>query len=93
MYVFAVYDQQVEEYLQPNFFKTPAEAMRSFSDVVTQPDHQFNKHATDYTMFQLASYDPATGKFDVLDSPRVLANAWELLAREKEESPEIIEAA
>ena len=60
--VFTVYDSKVEAYFSPFFCKTRGEAIRSFTDAISDPQHQFAKHLEDYTLFHIGSYDDAKGE-------------------------------
>ncbi len=55
--VFSVYDSKVEAFLQPFFAPTKGAALRSFTDACNSGDHEFNRHAGDYTLFLIGSYD------------------------------------
>lgn len=48
--VFAIRDSQVEAFLQPFFSPTKGAAMRSLSEAVNDPKHDFFKNAKDYSL-------------------------------------------
>lgn len=60
---FAIYDEKAEAYLQPFFLNTVGMALRAVTDIVNNPEHEFARHAADYTLFQLAEYDDCSGEF------------------------------
>lgn len=76
--VFAVYDKAVQAYLQPFYSRTKGEALRSFSEACNQADHNFHKHAADYSLMFLGEYDDHSGTFDASDPVRVIS-AFECL--------------
>ncbi|AXL14677.1 nonstructural protein [Microviridae sp.] len=58
---FAVHDSKAGAYLRPFFEISKGSAIRAISDAVNTPDHQFNRHAADFTLFEIGGYDDATG--------------------------------
>ena len=69
MKVFAVFDSKAEAYLPPIFMPSKGSVIRSFSDLVRDPNHQFGKHPQDYILFDLGSWDEFTGRFDLHPAP------------------------
>ena len=61
--VFSVYDSKAQAYLQPFHAINAAVASRMIADAVSQPDHNFNRHAADFTLFELGDFDDLTGTF------------------------------
>lgn len=59
--VFAVHDVAAGAYLAPFIVHGEGLAVRMFSDLVTEPGHQFNKHPADYTLFKIGVFDDVTG--------------------------------
>jgi len=76
--VFAVYDSKAEQYMQPFFFVTRGQAMRAFLDALSDDKHEFNKHAEDYTLFELGEYDQDTGYMEPLKAIVSMGNALAL---------------
>ena len=72
--IFMIYDSKAEAYLQPFFSQSQGTALRSFIDLANDPQHEFCKHAEDYTLFFCGTFDPLTGHFD-LTVPKALGNA------------------
>ena len=81
--VFSVYDEKAEAYLLPFFLDTIGVAVRSITDCVNDPKHQFCAHASDYTLFLIAEYDDNTGSFK--ENRKSLGNLVEF----KTQTPEI----
>lgn len=67
--VYSVYDSKVSAYMNPIFLRSKGEAIRVFSAAVTSADHDFCKYAEDFTLFELGSFDPSTGKFTLHSTP------------------------
>lgn len=61
MKIFTVHDSKADYYLPPFFSRSHGEAMRSFETAINKPDHDFYKHFTDFTLFEIGSYDDQTG--------------------------------
>lgn len=75
--VYAVYDSKVETYLPPFCQMTNAAAIREFSDRANTPNHQWQKHPEDYSLFCIGSFDDQTGVIDPLQPHVTLGKAIE----------------
>lgn len=67
--VFTVYDSAVEAYLSPFFLPAKGAAIRAFTELVNDPNHQFGKHPADYVLFELGTYDDAKAEFVLHAAP------------------------
>lgn len=61
--IISVYDAAVGEYLQPTQVRTTLEGLRAFKDAVNNPQSDFHKWPSDYTLFNLGEFDTETGIF------------------------------
>lgn len=61
MKIFTVYDNVAEVYLRPFFCLNTGEAIRTFSDLVNDPNTPFAKHPTDYALYELGGYNDMNG--------------------------------
>lgn len=78
--VYSVLDKAVGAFLPPVFVRSRGEMMRSFTLAVNTADHQFHKHATDYTLFYVCQFDDAGGRFVGFDGePHRVIGALEVL--------------
>lgn len=77
--VFTIYDSKAEAYLQPFFMQSTGQALRAFEDSVNDPNHQFNKHAADFTLFELGTYDDQTAIFSTFQAKKSLTCGNEIL--------------
>lgn len=75
--VFSIRDDKVAAYAQPWYAPTRGAALRMFADLVNDDQSAVAKHPEDYTLFELGSYDDATGQFVCEDSPYALGKALE----------------
>ena len=70
---FSVFDSAASAYLPPFFVHSEKMAIRSFSDVVSNPEHQFAKHPEDYILHRLGIFDDNTGQFQPETPVKVLS--------------------
>ncbi len=77
--VFAVYDAAAEAYLTPMFFNTKGQCIRTFVDACNAEDHQFARHAADYTLFHVGFFDPEKGLLEAMVPPDSLGNALQFI--------------
>ena len=59
--MWAVFDHKVEAFMQPQFFRSKGEALRSFSDAVQQDGTVFTKHPEDYSFWFRGTFDDSNG--------------------------------
>lgn len=64
--LFTVFDSKANAYLPPFNSPTAGTAIRMFAQAANDQSHDFNKHAGDYTLFHIASYDDATATIEPL---------------------------
>lgn len=79
-YACAVRDLATETFGRPFFVNHSAHAMRSFSDEVNNAESEFHRHAKDYELWQLASFNDAEGAFIACEQR--IARAVDLLKGE-----------
>jgi uncharacterized protein len=77
-HIFTVYDSKTEAYLPPFYAQSKGAALRSFMDAVGDPQHEFAKHAEDYTLFYLGTFDDQSAQFVPQKTPQSLGVAIEL---------------
>jgi len=75
--MFTVYDSKAEAYLRPFYMNTKGEAIRLFTDMANDQNHQFFKHPEDYTLFELGDYEDTNGSFDLCKTPMAIGKALE----------------
>jgi len=59
--VYTVFDSKAEAYLQPFFMQSRGQAVRAFTELSNDPQHQFSKYAADFTLFEIGEYDDQSG--------------------------------
>ena len=80
MQIFSVYDNAVGAYLPPQLMQSSGAAIRSCTDALQEPNHQFARHAGDYALFHLGEWDDGDAKYTLFDTPRRIIGLHELLA-------------
>lgn len=75
--IFTIYDVKAECYLPPFNFPKTAMAIRVVTANVADPEHMFCQFPADYTLFELADYDDATGKIHPYNAPLSLGSLVE----------------
>lgn len=73
---FSVYDAKAQVFSNPMYARTRGEAVRSFIDAVNAENHEFRRHAEDYTLFLVGSFDVVTGCFTAM-TPESMGNAMQ----------------
>lgn len=77
--IFSVYDSKVGAYLPPMFLRSKGEALRAFAAAAQSSEHQFCKYASDFTLFELGSFDDEKCKFTLNSTPISLGVAIEFV--------------
>ena len=60
---FSVFDAKAECYYPPFFNTTAGLAIRQMENYLRDPNHQFSRSPSDFTLFELGEYDDGTGMF------------------------------
>ena len=76
--LFTIYDEKAEVFLPPFFVPTIGIATRAFKDSINSDDHTFGKHPSDYTLFQLGSFDDHDASLEPADK-KSLGNGVEFI--------------
>ena len=81
-FAYSVFDKKVGAFVAPFFCRSNGEAIRSFIDACADEKHQFFRHAGDYELYCIASYDDETGSFErKSDMPTRLITALECVSK------------
>lgn len=82
MMIFSVRDSAVEAFMQPFFAPTKASAIRSLTEAVNDPKHEFHKHAKDYALYYIGFFDDSSGVINYPDFPEPLIACIDLLNKD-----------
>lgn len=79
--VMAIYDSKGDFWLPPQVVRNKATAMRSWSEVVRNPETMISRHPEDFTAFLIATFDERTGQISPFQAPDSLGVASTLIRR------------
>lgn len=81
--VLAVRDRAADVFGQPHFAVHVGSSIRGFGDEINRaaPDNAFNKHPEDFDLYELGTFDDATGVFEC-HTPRQVAVGKDLVRRD-----------
>jgi len=60
--IVSVRDNAVETFARPFVVHHPRQAVRSFTDEVNNPESEISRHAEDYELWEIGSFDDVTGQ-------------------------------
>jgi len=61
MRIYTVYDTKAEQYGNPVFCRTDAEARRQFATVAEDPTNEIGKHPEDFILYRIGTWDNENG--------------------------------
>lgn len=67
MMLYSVHDRKAEAFSIVMCFPARGSAMRHFQDQVNDPQSNLNKHAEDYTLYEIGVWDESVGKLVALE--------------------------
>lgn len=82
--IFSVYDSKAKTYNTPFLELNIGTAVRAFETAIKEGNTMFSKYPTDYTLFELGSFDDQKAKYELLATPISLVMAQELIPDIKE---------
>lgn len=77
--LFTVWDAKAEFWLYPFASDATGLAVRSFETCVNDEKHEFNRYASDYTLFEIGEWDQLTCYFHIYEVKINLGNAIQFL--------------
>jgi len=77
--MFTVYDVKVGAYMTPFFMKSKGEAIRAFTETSRDTTTQIGKYPSDFTLFELGSYNDEDASLSLYSSPQSLGVAIEFI--------------
>lgn len=78
--IFSVYDIKSKSFGQPFYSLTRGTAIRSFTDLVNDPQTSINKYPDDFTLFEIGTFDDNSGEIlPSSDGKQSVINALEVL--------------
>lgn len=83
--IFTIYDEKAKAHLMPFLMNRSEQALRAFQDCINNPEHTFNKHPSDYTLFIHGSFEDENAEFTLQSAPKPLGNGVEFIDRKIKE--------
>jgi hypothetical protein len=92
--VYSVYDQKAEAFISPFFLPNDQIAIRAFSDCVSDDNHQFGRHPSDYSLYKIGQFNQENGLFED-NEPKIIISGFEMKAiirKENDRQQKMIDA-
>lgn len=79
MNIYTIYDTAAKTYMRPFFMASDGQALRAFTDISTDADHEVGKHPEDYSLHRIGTFDDQKAAINP-ETPDCLATALEVVA-------------
>ena len=66
--VYSIYDSKAERWTFPMQVEKHGDMIRSFEDIANDQNHPVGKHPTDFTLFEIGTYDDTEGVMKMNDT-------------------------
>ncbi len=86
MNIYSVFDVASGAYMRPFFLMSDAQALRSFTDIATDREHEVGKHPEDYSLVRIGTFDDSKASLHPEDV-QVLVTALEVIASSRVRDP------
>ncbi len=84
--IYSIFDVASGAYMRPFFLMADDQALRSFTDIATDREHEVGKHPEDYSLVRIGTWDDSKASLHPEDV-QVLATALEVLASSRKPDP------
>ncbi len=81
--IYSIFDVASKAYTRPFFLMTDVQAIRSFTDIATDREHEVGKHPEDYSVVRIGIWDDQDASL-LAEDRRVLATGLEVVASSRE---------
>lgn len=78
--LYSIRDTKMLTYAPPVPAPNIAVLTRDLTEIVNNPEHKFSKHATDFELFELGTYNDTNGQITPYDKPNFILTLSELKA-------------
>lgn len=85
--IYSIYDSKVEAYLPPVFMKSKGEFLRAFAEAANDSKSNIGRYPSDYTAFELGSFDDSNCSFELYEAKVSLGTALEFVKPEAFTAP------
>jgi len=80
MRIYSIYDTKAEQYGNPVFMRTDAEARRGFGQVAADTQTEIGRHPEDFILYRIGTWNPEKGVITP-EAGTCIAKAIEFLAQ------------
>lgn len=87
--MFAVLDKAAQLYMAPFFVVAEGVAVRDFMDEANNPSSLLSKHAKDFSLYRLGSFDDVTGSVFLHPEPQYVISAVQAQMQRAETTPQL----
>lgn len=77
--VFSIYDSAIKTWMPPIYARNNGEMIRNFSDACNASDSKLSKHPSDYSLFEIGTFDDDKCVFSLLKTPVRLCLALDFI--------------
>ncbi len=77
--IFTVFDCKAKAYLPPFYSLQTASGLRAFEEVCNTPSHDFHKYPTDFSLFEIGTFDDQDGTIQLLPAALNLGIAQDFI--------------
>jgi len=77
--MFSIFDEKASVFSQPFYSAHNGTALRSFSDLVNEPNNNVSKHPEDFKLYYLGDFDDNSGGLLSKPQPEFLCNATDFV--------------
>ena len=84
--IYSIFDVKTGAYMRPFFLQSDGQAMRMFSDIAIDKDHDVGKHPEDYTLVRIGAFNDVKGEL-VPEMVESLCTALEMVAQAQKIAP------
>lgn len=85
--IYTVYDSKVESYNTPFVLRSTGEALRWFQTLTNDPETQFSKYPTDFSLFEIGEVDMEKCELLPYETKKSLGLAQEFKQKPIEQIP------
>lgn len=77
--IFSIFDEKGKAFMPPFFRPHHGQAVRDFSDLVSDKSTSINKHPEDFKLYCLGVFDDVSGGLSPVAQPEFIGNAKDFL--------------
>lgn len=89
--VYCIFDTATGAYMRPFFLHADGQAVRMFTDIAADADHEVGKHPEDYFLVRIGVWDDQTAEF-AQESVSTLITGLEAVASSRKMVPGTLDA-